>query len=113
VTPHAGNPQNNIATLGAVGAEQVVGRMHGLPVAVDPNIATNLGAATNEDLVYVMRAADSLLYESAIRTRVLPEVGSGTLTVRLQVYGYIAFSAARYPRAIAELSGAGLVAPTF
>src|SRR5215470_136820 len=31
VVPSAGNPQNAIATLGAVASEQVVGQMHGLP----------------------------------------------------------------------------------
>lgn len=113
VTPQAGNPQNAIATLGAVAAEQVVGQMHGLPVVTDPNLPTTLGAGTNEDVILVMRASDLLLWESGIRSRALPEVGSGTLTVRLQVYGYLAFSAARYPKSVVEIGGAGLVAPTF
>lgn len=113
VTPNAGNPQNNIATLGAVAAEQVVGQMHGLPVITDPNMPTTLGAATNQDVVHIVRASDLLLYESGIRSRVLPDVGSGTLTVRLQVYGYLAFTAARYPKSIVEVGGTGLVAPSF
>ena len=53
------------------------------------------------------------LFESSIRTRVLPDVGSATLTTRLQVYGYAAFTAARQPKGIVEIGGAGLVAPTF
>lgn len=109
----SGPGQNAIATLGVVGSEQVVGEMHGLPVVTDPNLPTTLGAATNEDTIYVMRASDLLLWETGIRSRVLPEVGSGTLTVRLQVYGYLAFSASRYPKGIVEIGGAGLVAPTF
>ncbi|MEU3281782.1 phage major capsid protein [Streptomyces antibioticus] len=113
VTPDAGNPQNNIATLGAVAAEQVVGQMHGLPVITDPNMPTTLGAGTNQDVVHIVRASDLLLYESGIRSRVLPDVGSGTLTVRLQVYGYLAFTAARYPKSIVEVGGSGLVAPSF
>jgi len=113
VTPQAGNPQNAIATLGAVAAEQVVGQMHGLPVVTDPNMPTALGTGTNQDVIHVLRASDLLLYESGIRTRVLPEVGSGTLTVRLQVYGYIAFTAARYPKSVVEIGGTGLVAPAF
>jgi hypothetical protein len=63
--------------------------------------------------VIVMRAADSYLWESAIRTRVLPDVGSGTLTVRLQVYGYLAFTAERQPKSICVIGGTGLAAPTF
>lgn len=113
VVPSAGNPQNSMATLGTVGAEQVVGQMHGLPVVTDPNLPTTLGTGTNEDVILVMRASDLLLYESGIRTRVLPDVGSGTLTVRLQVYGYLAFTAGRYPKSVVEIGGAGLVAPTF
>ncbi|HEY9375182.1 phage major capsid protein [Streptomyces sp.] len=113
VTPDAGNPQNNVATLGAVAAEQVVGQMHGLPVVTDPSMPTTLGAATNQDVVHILRASDLLLYESGIRTRVLPDVGSGTLTVRLQIYGYLAFTAARYPKSIVEVGGTGLIGPTF
>lgn len=113
VVPDAGNPQNAVATLGAVAAEQIVGQMHGLPVVTDPSMPTNLGAGTNEDVVHVLRASDILLYESGIRSRVLPEVGSGNLTVRLQVYGYLAFTAARYPASVVEIGGTGLVSPTF
>jgi len=29
-----------------------------------------------------------ILFESAIRTRILPEVGSGTLTLRYQLYAF-------------------------
>jgi HK97 family phage major capsid protein len=113
VVPDAGNPQNAMATLGAVAAEQVVGQMHGLPVITDPNMPTTLGAGTNEDVVHIIRASDLLLFESGIRTRVLPDVGSGNLTVRLQVYGYMAFTAGRYPKSIVEIGGTGLVAPSF
>ncbi|MFF0139675.1 phage major capsid protein [Streptomyces sp. NPDC005227] len=113
VVPNSGNPQNAIATLGVVGSQQVVGSMHGLPVVTDPSMPTTLGAGTNEDVIHVLRASDILLYESGIRSRVLPEVGSGNLTVRLQVYGYLAFTAARYPASVVEIGGTGLVAPSF
>lgn len=113
VLPGAGNPQNVIATLGEVGSQGVVGQMHGLPVVTDPSMPTTLGTGTDEDVIHVLRASDLLLYESGIRTRVLPEVGSGTLSVRLQVYGYIAFTAARYPQSVVEIGGTGLAAPAF
>ncbi|MYR84081.1 phage major capsid protein [Streptomyces sp. SID685] len=113
VVPDSGNPQNAIGTLGAVASQQVVGQMHGLPVVTDPNMPTTLGASTTEDVIHVLRASDVLLYESGIRSRVLPEVGSGNLTVRLQVYGYLAFTAARYPSSVVEIGGTGLIAPTF
>jgi len=113
VVPQSGNPQNAVATLGAVAAEQVVGSMHGLPVVTDPSMPTTLGAGTNEDVVHVLRASDLLLFESGIRSRVLPDVGSGNLTVRLQVYGYLSFTAARYPASVVEIGGSGLAAPSF
>lgn len=113
VPPNANSPMNAVATLGEVASQQVVGQLHGLPVVTDPSLPTNLGAGTNEDVIHVLRASDLLLWESGIRSRVLPEVGSGTLTTRLQVYGYIAFSAARYPKSVVEVGGAGLIAPTF
>jgi HK97 family phage major capsid protein len=113
VVPNAGSPMNAIATTDGVAMEQVVGHMHGLPVVTDPSLPTTLGVGTNEDVIHVLRASDLLLYESGIRTRVLPDVGSGNLTVRLQVYGYIAFTAARYAQSVVEIGGAGLAAPTF
>jgi hypothetical protein len=85
--------------------------MHGLPVYVDANIPTNLGAGTNEDVILVLRAADLLLFESVPRLRVLQEVLSGTLAVRFQLYAYSAFMAGRYPAAISTVGGTGLVAP--
>ncbi|AMQ66949.1 major capsid protein [Mycobacterium phage Cracklewink] len=111
VLPAANNPSNAVATMAGVVSEQVVGQLQGLPVVTDPNIGTTYGTGTNEDVVYVQRSADLALYESPIRSRVLPEVGSGTLTVRLQVYGYIAFTAERYPQSVVEITG--LTAPTF
>jgi hypothetical protein len=54
-----------------------------------------------------------VLYESGIKTRVLQETLSGTLTVRLQVYGYLAFSRVGTPQPTARITGVGLVAPTF
>jgi HK97 family phage major capsid protein len=109
VVPQAGNPQNAAATLGVVGSQGVVGQMHGLPVVIDPSLPTNLGTGTNQDVIHILRASDQLLYESGLRSRVLPDVGSGTLTVRLQVYGYLAFTAGRYPKSIVEIGGTGLV----
>jgi hypothetical protein len=42
---------------------------------------------------------------------VLPETKAQNLTVILQVYRYLAFSAARYPQSIVQITG--LTAPTF
>ncbi|HEY3688118.1 MAG TPA: phage major capsid protein [Streptosporangiaceae bacterium] len=113
IVPGAAGPSNAFGISTAPTAEGAVGMLAGLPVFVDSSIPTNLGAGTNEDVIHVLRASDLLLWESGIRTRVLPEVGSGTLTVRLQVYGYLAFTAARQPQSVVEVGGTGLVPPTF
>jgi HK97 family phage major capsid protein len=109
--PDANRPYNAAGILEEVASQQVVGSIQGLPVVTDPNIETNLGTGGDEDPVYVLRASDVVLWESGIKARVLPETKAQNLTVLLQLYGYLAFSAARYPQSIVEI--AGLSAPTW
>lgn len=111
VTPYA--PFNAAGVKTTVAAEGAVGSIQGLPVYLDPNIPVNLGGSTNEDRIIICRYQDYKLWESQVRTRVLSEVLSGNLTVRVQVYGYLAFTAARYPSSTAVISGTGLATPTF
>jgi HK97 family phage major capsid protein len=112
VVPNYQGPMNAIGTFNGVSSQDTVGSLQGLPVVTDPSIPTTAGAGT-EDVILIMRSEDLLLWESGIKTRVLPDVGSGTLTVRLQVYGYVAFTAERYASAVTVASGTGLIAPTF
>ena len=113
VVPSGQGPTNAVASFAGAVSQQVVGELQGLPVVTDPSIPITDGTGTNEDSIIVMRASDCILYESSLRTRVLPEVGSGTLTVRLQVYSYLAFTAERQPKSITLIQGTGLAAPTF
>jgi HK97 family phage major capsid protein len=108
--PIANNPMNAGGIVTDVASQQVVGNMLGLPVVTDPNLPTNLGGGT-EDPILVLRASDIVLWEGGIRARVLPETKGQNLTVILQVYGYLAFSAARYPQSVVQITG--LTAPTF
>jgi HK97 family phage major capsid protein len=85
----------------------------GLNVVLDANIATNYGAATNQDEIYVIRAQDLVLWEGDLQARVMEQTLSNTLTVRLQLYAYSAFASGRFPKSISVISGTGLVAPTF
>jgi len=107
----ANAPMNVAGVLTDVASQQIVGSMHGLPVVTDPNIPVTQGAGNNEDPVFVVRASDLVLWEGGIRARVLPETKATTLTVLLQIYSYLAFSAARYPASIVEI--AGLTAPAW
>ncbi len=113
VVPTAQGPMNAVGQFAGVLSEQVVGSVQGLPVVTDPSISILGGTGTNEDYILVMRSNDSYLWEGVKKTRVLPEIGSGNLTVRLQVYGYLAFTAERQPKSITLITGSGLSTPSF
>jgi HK97 family phage major capsid protein len=109
IVPEAQGPNNAQGVL-AGGAEGRVGTFAGLPVFVDSNIPTTVN--TTQDVVMVMNTAESYLYESPVKTRVLAETLSGTLTVRIQLWGYVA-QATRQAKSIAVISGSGLTVPVF
>ncbi len=87
---------------------------NGTPVIVDNNIATNYGAGTNEDEVYVVDRNECHLWEDPNAPMFIraeqPKVAS--LGVLLVVYGYFAYTHARYAQA-RKIGGTGLVTPTF
>jgi HK97 family phage major capsid protein len=106
-------------TLGANYAE-VYGRgvrgilPNGTPVIVDNNIATNQGAGTNEDEIYLVDRQECHLWEDPdapvyIRAEQAKAANVGVLMV---VYGYYAFTFQRQPHA-RKIAGTGLVTPTF
>lgn len=113
VTPYA--PQNSVADHGGVVAQGLVGSIQGLPVYVDANIPTTLGASTNEDRIIVAATDELFVFEdnSGPYLETFRDVGSGTLTVRFRLHNYWAQINARRPKAISVISGTGLVAPTF
>jgi HK97 family phage major capsid protein len=111
VTPYAA--QNAIGSVAGNRAEGLVGEILGVPVYADANIPTNLGAGTNEDTILCVKAADMLLFEGAVRTRVLSEVLSGNLTLRFQLFAYHTLFAGRYPAGISAITGTGLITPVF
>jgi hypothetical protein len=86
-------------------------KWHKLSEFWSKGLPVNLGTGNNEDPIFVMRASDLVLFESGIRARVMPETKAQTLTLILQVYSYISYTAARFPQSICQISG--LVAPTF
>jgi HK97 family phage major capsid protein len=103
VVPNQNGPFNAVGVNGAPGAAQgPVGNILGLPAYLDPGIPTVSSALPG----IVSKFSDTLLMESGMRTRVLPDVLSANLTVRFQLYSYCAI-AARYPASIAKLVGTG------
>jgi HK97 family phage major capsid protein len=115
VVPTAGGPNNADGTQSVGGAaEGAVGQLIGIPVYLDPNIPVLLtngaGAAGTEDIILAAHFQDAILFESSVRTRVLPEVLSGTLEVRLQVYEYAAFTAERATSGVGAIYDTGMAA---
>ncbi len=105
----------NVAALeqDAVPAEGLVARMPcGPSIYHDANITTadTAGSGSAQDIALGCVWDDAWLFESEMRTRVLPEVPSGTLHIRLQVYAYVAFLLG-YGQSLAIASGTGFSAP--
>lgn len=116
VVPNTNGAINAVGVGAAAEYGQVVGSLHGLPVITDANIPTNLGVGTNEDIVIVAKLDDLLLWEQGggmPRELRFEETTGGSLTVKVVVYGYSAFTAGRYPKSVATIGGTGLVTPTF
>ena len=87
----------------------LVGTIQGVPVFIDATVTKTY--ATNQSPILVGKFSDSYLFESGVKTRVLPDVLSANLTVRFQVYGYAAL-AHRFNKSISTISGTGTVAPS-
>jgi HK97 family phage major capsid protein len=87
----------------------LVGTIQGVPVFIDATLPKTY--ATNQSPILVGKFSDSYLFESGVKTRVLPDVLSSNLTVRFQVYGYAAL-AHRFNKAVSAISGTGTVAPS-
>lgn len=114
VVPIAGGSQafNAAGINAAPGAPAgLVGTIQGVPVYIDATMPKTYGAATNQTPVLVGKFSDSYLFESGVKTRVLPDVLSANLTVRFQVYGYAAL-AHRFNKSVSAITGTGTVAPS-
>lgn len=87
----------------------------GYPVYIDETIPKTLGAGTNEDRIIAGAFGENILWEDAAgpRTFTFEGILSQTAGIRVEVFGYMAFTAGRYPKANSVISGTGLTAPTF
>lgn len=112
IVPTGAGPMNANGVVSNPGAPAgLVGTIHGVPVLVDATLPKNLGAGTNQTPILVGKFSDSYLFESGVKTRVLPDVLSANLTVRFQVYGYMAL-AHRYAKSVSAITGTGAVSPS-
>lgn len=103
---------NNLATKYGSGARGIL--PNGLVVIVDNNIGTTLGAGT-EDEIYVVPTSECHLWEMPnapvfIRAE---QPAASSLGVLMVLYGYFAYTFARFTNGVAKINGTGLIAPTF
>ena len=112
-------PYNAVGVNEASPVEQgVAGTLFGLPVIKDANMSTTMNSTTptggTADPIVVLKEDDAILWEGQLKMRALPEILSGTLQIRFQVYAYSALTFGRAPVGISVISGnTGLAAPTF
>jgi hypothetical protein len=87
----------------------------GLEVIVDNNIATNYGAGTNEDEIYVVPASECHLWEDPAAPLFIraEQPSAASLGVLLVAYSYFAYTFGRYTNGTSKIAGTGLVTPTF
>lgn len=88
---------------------------NGVRVIVDNNIATSLGAGTNEDEIYIVNSSELHLWEDSSAPMFIraEQPSAASLGVLLVVYGYAAYSFRRYTSGHQKIAGTGLVTPTF
>lgn len=108
----AAQAQNAFGNTDGVTAEGAAGNILGLPVYLDPNIPTNTGTGTNQDIIIISRFADAYLFEGAPKAEVFRETLSAEATVRFRLYNFVAFTAERYVGVNTSIvSGNGLIPP--
>ena len=115
VVPTANNPINAMGTGQGVPTYGNSGySILGLPVIVDANIATNVGASTNQDTIFIVDLNECHLWEEAGNpTYVKFEEPNGKVAINIVMFGMSAFTSLRYPGAIAQINGTGLQSPSF
>lgn len=115
--PTPNGPMNAVATgAGSVVYGNSGYSIAGLPVITDANVATDKGAGTNQDTIYVGNLQELHLWEQGTGDPMLlrfEQPKGAELDITMIVYGYAAFTANRYPNAWAQINGTGLVTPTF
>ncbi len=116
--------QGPMNTMGVTGEAPTygtsAGKFLGLDIVVDANVPLSVGSGP-EDLVWVYRRSDILLYEQnggTPRELRFEQTLASQLTVTLVLYGYLAFTAGRYPTAVGQIggnsaAGFGLISPSF
>jgi HK97 family phage major capsid protein len=115
VVPTQNVPQNAMGTGPVAGYGVTGASIAGLPVVTSGKVTTTSGSGGNEDMIFIVRRADMLLFEDNTQPVMvrMDQTAGLNLTVTLVAYQYACFVGGRYPASISKISGTGLVAPTF
>lgn len=100
---------NGLGEADGQNAQGVAGTFRGLPVILDAQIPTNLGAGTNQDEVFVLDQSQVNLYESAPIAEAFEQTYANTLSVFCRIYEYYGIIANRLPKAISLITGTGMI----
>jgi HK97 family phage major capsid protein len=113
VVPTQNVPQNAMGTGPVAGYGVTGASVAGLPVVTSGKISTAAGSGGNEDVIFIVRRADMLLFEDNTQPVMvrMDQTAGLNLTVTLVAYQYACFIGGRYPASISMLSGTGLVNP--
>lgn len=118
--PNQQGPYNSVGVKNDANASFLenmtpAGWFAGYPVYIDETIPKNLGAGTNEDRIISGAFDEAMLWEdtNGPRTFTFEGILSQTAGIRVEVFGYMAFTAGRYPKASSVIAGTGLATPTF
>ena len=115
VVPTQNVPQNALGTGPVAGYGVTGASIAGLPVVTSGKISTAAGSGGNEDVIFIVRRGDMLLFEDAGQPAMvrMDQTSGLNLTITLIAYQYACFIGGRYPASVSMISGTGLVAPSF
>jgi len=100
-------------TDGMQGAAGHVGTLLGMDCYVDPNLPLAGGAGANQDTVLMFVRDDVWLYEGALRAEAFTAPYADSMGILYRVFNYFAMIPDRYSSSLGQVSGTGLVTPTF
>jgi len=105
--------QNSIG----VGGIPTIGRsgytLAGAEVLQDASVPTDQGAGTEDSIIGIRTEDSPVFVENGGMPRTLRFDMLTAEEITLAVWGYSAFASGRYPKSICEITGTGLIAPTF
>lgn len=114
-TSNLGNPQNAAGSFVRPGYDLGGFQILGIPVVLDANIPTNLGAGGDETAVIVGDFDESYIFEDNSGTPLFVrfEQPDGNVAIRTVVFGFSAYTAGKYPAAFSAITGTGMIVANY